>query len=94
MVGVTRPVAALTRDLAPRAGDRVLRPSQPNGKHLNTVRSVIAHWPALQLAALRPESGGLWEVEIDGVRKPLITISVVYQGNINGLACWLEVAGR
>lgn len=94
MVGAIRKIEPATRDRAPRIGDRVVRPTKDHPRNLNTVRGVIAHWPALQLAPLRPESGGLWEIEVNGERKPFITITVAYNGDINGLPCWLEVSGR
>lgn len=85
------------RDFAPVESDLFFR---RNGERAVFVR-VVAHYPGFVVNA-RPGSPsvGVWEVAVDGVRKPEIVISVYWGGRGSGALAsttanvWYEVPSR
>ena len=78
MIFEARNLDLTTRDAAPQIGDEV--ELEKGASRRRGVLRVIAHWPVM----------GIWEVAVDGIRKPEIIITV----RNAGFGLWREIAGR
>jgi hypothetical protein len=85
MIVEARQLDVATRDVAPQPGELVMRstraPNVDGSRVQQPVRRVVAHFPVL----------GMWEVAVEGVRKPEVTITV---RRLAHTRTWQEVAGR